>query len=586
MAQSPSAQPDRPPGCSASPCVTVVLLPGASDSNAATEVTLETLASQVPSVQYEIVAAVSVDPAQISRAFGDSVVSSKSIGLGMPDLRGCSAEWVALVAAGDRWPMDRLATVFGASEGVDVLYSDVSLVEQGRSEERRLGEFSAVPSPEELFDGLLNQLCLPRSSAIVRRAAWDTIVPTEDAGDAWELDLWLQLLANGCTFHRLEDALPVVQYPRAWTQVERLKFLMGSIGAYRTIGNRGGPQGERARLRQSDAISELLIFSRYQGLARRDRLSVLGVPEVRRSLPTLGAQLVAGLMPGMMRHYRPGLVNFRPRTPTLDFLAKRPLHDCSFRPDSLCSRTPLVTVAIPCYNHGRFLAGAVNSALNQTYPKVEIVVVDDGSTDETPQVVAGFGASIRGFRHDNAGAAATYNFAATVASGEYLVYLDADDELHPLYIQELLGAFCDREDDDSLGFVYCQMQLFEREQRITWYPDFDLTVLGYGNYVNSAALLRSRALRDASFDATFAGTEDWDFFLTLTDHGWTGQLVDLPLLWYRTHPDEGSRNDRMRSRKRQRTLLSQIGQKHTGLPRQPVVLRGRAFDSYVRTDAP
>jgi len=585
MAHSLSAQPDRLAGRSASPRVTVVLLPGASDWAEATAVTLETLASQTLSAQYEIVSSVTVDPAQISRTLGDRVVSSTSAGTGPPDLRRCSAEWVALVAAGDRWPTDRLATAFEASEGVDVFYSDVSLVGPGRSERRTLGEFFPVPPPEELSDGLLDQLCLPRSSAIVRRAAWDLVKPTDGVGNAWDLDLWLQLYAEGCTFRRLDEALPVVEYPKAWTQVERLKFLVGSVAAYRALANRGGAQAKRAQQRQSDALSELLIFSRYQGLAPRDRLSVLAVPEVRRSMPTAVAQLAAGLMPGVIRHYRPGLVNFRPRTPTLDFLAKRPLHDCSFLSDSLCSRTPLVTIAIPCYNHGRFLAGAVNSALNQTYPKIEIVVVDDGSTDETPQVVAGFGASIRGFRHDNAGAAATYNFAASVASGEYLVYLDADDELHPLYVQELLGAFCDREGDDSLGFVYCQMQLFERERRITWYPDFNLTVLGYGNYVNSAALLRSRALRDASFDPTFAGTEDWDFFLTLTDHGWTGQLVDLPLLRYRTHADEGSRNDRMRSRKRHRTLLSQIAQKHSGLPRQPIVRRGLGFDSYVRTGA-
>jgi glycosyltransferase involved in cell wall biosynthesis len=267
-------------------------------------------------------------------------------------------------------------------------------------------------------------------------------------------------------------------------------------------------------------------------------------------------------------------------------LAKRPLHDCSSRADSLCSRTPLVTIAIPCYNHGRYLSAAVNSALGQTYPEIEIVVVDDGSTDETPQVVADLGDAVRSFRQDNAGPAATYNFAAGVAKGEYISFLDADDEIHPLYVQELLGAFCDRQEDDSLGFVYCQMQLFERERRITWYPEFDPVALGYGNYVNSAALLRTGVLLDASFDPTFAGSEDWDFFLTLVDRGWTGQLVDLPLLRYRTHNDGRSRNDRMRSRKRQRALLSSMGKKHDDLPRRPILRRGRMFETYVRTGAP
>ena len=70
------------------------------------------------------------------------------------------------------------------------------------------------------------------------------------------------------------------------------------------------------------------------------------------------------------------------------------------------------------------------------------------------------------------------------------------------------------------------------------------------------------------------------------DRGWTGQLVDLPLLRYRTHNDGRSRNDRMRSRKRQRALLSSMGKKHDDLPRRPILRRGRMFETYVRTGAP
>jgi len=566
------------------PCVTVVLAPSTSASATGLARTLESLAEQALAVEYEILS--TVDPGRVSLADLGPVVRHMSAEVGRPDLSGCNGEWVAFVAAGDRWPKDRLAVALGASEGVDVFYSDVILARRGRSTGRRAGEFVEVPTPDRLLDGLLDQQCIPRSSAVVRRSTWDSIPPTKGAGDAWDLDLWLKLLADGRAFVRLDAALPVVDYPEAWTQSERLHFLLGSVAAYGAIGSRLGPHAERARKRQAEALSELLIFSRYQGMSRRDRFSVLALPEIRRSVRTAGAQLAAGLLPSAFSHYRPGLANFRPRTTTLDFLAKRPLHDCSSRADSLCSRTPLVTIAIPCYNHGRYLSAAVNSALGQTYPEIEIVVVDDGSTDETPQVVADLGDAVRSFRQDNAGPAATYNFAAGVAKGEYISFLDADDEIHPLYVQELLGAFCDRQEDDSLGFVYCQMQLFERERRITWYPEFDPVALGYGNYVNSAALLRTGVLLDASFDPTFAGSEDWDFFLTLVDRGWTGQLVDLPLLRYRTHNDGRSRNDRMRSRKRQRALLSSMGKKHDDLPRRPILRRGRMFETYVRTGAP
>jgi len=563
------------------PRVTVVLVVSTSASVAQLARTLESLAEQSLTVEYEILSTVALDPRQVSQAGLGPVATAATAEVGWPDLSGCRGEWVALVAAGDRWPTDRLATALGASEGVDVLYSDVILAQNGRSTGRRVGEFVQVPPPDQLLEGLLDQQCIPRSSAIVRRAAWDSVEPTERAGAAWDLDLWLQLLADGRTFRRLEEALPVVDYPEAWTQADRLHFLLGSVAAYGAAADRLGPQAERAQQRHAEGLLELLIFSRYQGMSRRDRLSVLALPEIRRSARTAGTQLAAGLLPNAFRYYQPGFVNVRPRTTTLDFLAERPLHDCSLRPDSLCKRTPLVTIAITCYNYGRYLSAAVNSALGQTYPEVDVVVVDDGSTDETPQVVADFGDAIRSFRQDNAGVAAACNFAASVAKGEYFLFLDADDELHPLYVQELLGAFCDRPDDGSLGFVYSQMLLFGRERRMTWYPDFDPFELSRGNYVNKTALLRSKALRDASFDPTLDGLEDWDFFLTLAGHGWTGQLVDLPLLRYRTHDDRQSRSDRVRPRRYQRAMRSSIGEKHN-LPHQQILWRGRMYGSYVR----
>jgi glycosyltransferase involved in cell wall biosynthesis len=241
-----------------------------------------------------------------------------------------------------------------------------------------------------------------------------------------------------------------------------------------------------------------------------------------------------------------------------------------------------VTIAIPCYNYGPYLAAAINSALGQTYPDIEIIVIDDGSTDETPTIIAEFGETVRSFRQDNAGVAAARNYAASVAKGEFIMFLDADDELHPIYVQELLGAFCDRREDDTLGFVYSQEQLFGRERRMTWFPKFDPTTLACGDYVNAAALLRSAVLRDASFDPAL-DCEDWDFFLTLVDHGWTGDLVDLPLLRYRKHNDARSRSDVVqRWHERERALRSSLRAKHPYLPHRPILRRGRMFESYVR----
>jgi len=95
------------------------------------------------------------------------------------------------------------------------------------------------------------------------------------------------------------------------------------------------------------------------------------------------------------------------------------------------SRAPLVSIIIPTFNYGRYISNAINSALQQTYPNVEIVVVDDGSTDETQVVLAKYEGKIRSIRQDNQGASAARNRGIREAEGEYIAFLDADDRYRP-----------------------------------------------------------------------------------------------------------------------------------------------------------
>ena len=88
---------------------------------------------------------------------------------------------------------------------------------------------------------------------------------------------------------------------------------------------------------------------------------------------------------------------------------------------------PLVSVVIPAYNCAQYLARAIDSALAQTYPNIECIVVDDGSTDDTADIISSFGARIRGFRQANAGASAARNAGIAAAKGKYIAFLDADD---------------------------------------------------------------------------------------------------------------------------------------------------------------
>lgn len=87
----------------------------------------------------------------------------------------------------------------------------------------------------------------------------------------------------------------------------------------------------------------------------------------------------------------------------------------------------MVSVIMPVHNGAQFLREAIESALAQDYTPVEIIVVDDGSTDATPQILASFGSRIRHIRQTNSGAAAARNAALQASRGEYLAFLDADD---------------------------------------------------------------------------------------------------------------------------------------------------------------
>lgn len=100
------------------------------------------------------------------------------------------------------------------------------------------------------------------------------------------------------------------------------------------------------------------------------------------------------------------------------------------------SSEPLVSIIIPAYNSESYIAKAIDSGLGQTYPNVEVIVVDDGSTDDTWKLLVGYGDRIRAFRQENRGAAAARNRGLQEVRGEYIAFLDADDRYLPDNIAE------------------------------------------------------------------------------------------------------------------------------------------------------
>jgi glycosyltransferase involved in cell wall biosynthesis len=99
---------------------------------------------------------------------------------------------------------------------------------------------------------------------------------------------------------------------------------------------------------------------------------------------------------------------------------------------------PLVSIIINNYNYDRFLAEAIDSALNQTYPSVEVVVVDDGSTDRSCEIIASYGSRIIPVFKQNSGQASALNTGVEISKGKFIFFLDADDIFLPIKVEEIV----------------------------------------------------------------------------------------------------------------------------------------------------
>lgn len=204
----------------------------------------------------------------------------------------------------------------------------------------------------------------------------------------------------------------------------------------------------------------------------------------------------------------------------------------------------LVSIVIPSYNYASYIEEALSSALHQSHSTCEVVVVDDGSTDNTRGVVAAFLPEVQYIYKTRGGPSSARNVGASRARGEMIVFLDADDVLHQRYVEECLVALPNRR---RQSYVYTQIEWFGARSGTSRFPPYDRRLLCKGNYIHVSSLIPTEAVRRFPYDESLrSGLEDWDFYLTLADHGYRGLLLDRPLLRCRVHPpDHGSFGSRV-----------------------------------------
>ena len=198
---------------------------------------------------------------------------------------------------------------------------------------------------------------------------------------------------------------------------------------------------------------------------------------------------------------------------------------------------PTVSVIIPCFNQGRFLDAAVDSVLAQSVDDVEIIVVNDGTTDPaTTDLLRDYRRpKTRVLTTPNRGVAAARNAGIAVASGRYLCALDADDLVAPRYFEKavaLLNA------DPALAFVSSWLETFGDESWIWKQERCDLPALLRECTVCTAALVRVAVVRSVGgYDERMPiqGYEDWDLWLRIVEAGFAGTIVPEVLFRYRRH---------------------------------------------------
>lgn len=202
----------------------------------------------------------------------------------------------------------------------------------------------------------------------------------------------------------------------------------------------------------------------------------------------------------------------------------------------------LVSCIVPVFNGERYLGEALHSLLAQTYTSVEIIVVDDGSTDRTPQILKNFGKQIRSLRQDNGGPAAARNSGVGIAQGDFIAFLDADDLWHPEKLTRQLSCL---EARPGIDLCVSHMQNF-------WSPQFKTQAEHFRNHPLAKPMpgyfsLQTLCIRRNVFDAIglfnteLRLCEDVQWFLRAIERGEVILVVQDILTYRRLHESNISR---------------------------------------------
>jgi len=210
---------------------------------------------------------------------------------------------------------------------------------------------------------------------------------------------------------------------------------------------------------------------------------------------------------------------------------------------------PLVSVIMPCFNGEAFITEAINSVLNQTFEEFELIVIDDGSTDRSAELLSCYGERIRVVRQPNRGVSVARNVGIQLSAGEYVAFLDSDDYWHPDFLDEMVKAMADA----RTAIAYCGWQNVGAAPGAPFVPPNYETrdklhhLLRFASLWPIHAILIRRSMLPATqpFNNKYPACEDYDLWLRIASFHRI-QLVPRVLAFYRKHSEGQATSDQAR----------------------------------------
>ena len=197
---------------------------------------------------------------------------------------------------------------------------------------------------------------------------------------------------------------------------------------------------------------------------------------------------------------------------------------------------PKVTVVIPCYNQGEYIDECLDSVFNQTYHNIEIIIVNDGSTDDFTNLklssIKNNNSFIKVFNQKNSGLSAARNTGIKNSTGKYIMPLDADDMIHPEYIEKAVEVI---DKNSGIGIVYSDVKRFGEVSITEIKPEFNKDLLLIKSYIRSSALFKKTDWEKVGgYNSNMKyGMEEWDFWLSIVELGKKAHKLKGVYFFYR-----------------------------------------------------